>query len=114
MRLEERLRAVLTNLPQGQKVLTNFDEFMEQVEADELEDRAAQTRLMSVIDYAKARGLQPQKVYYYIRSKKLATEECDCGRKCVVVADVDEFFAELERKQRKIPLENTEEDDEDQ
>ena len=49
-------------------------------------------RIMSVKDYAEARGLKPQLIHYYIRTEKLLPEDCECGRQCVNVAETDEFF----------------------
>jgi hypothetical protein len=93
----------------------NFDELMTRVAEDELRDRAETSELMSPIDYAKLRGIKPQKVYYYLRTGKLEEQYCNCGRKCVNVVETDALFEDLERKKRKIPLENAEGDsDEDQ
>ncbi|HVI76686.1 MAG TPA: hypothetical protein VM715_00680 [Candidatus Acidoferrum sp.] len=57
----------------------NTDELIEQMQKDELEDAP----LLSVIDAARFFGLKPQILYYYIRTGKLETETCNCGRKCV-------------------------------
>jgi hypothetical protein len=97
------------------QVAANVDELIRLVEEDELRDRAETSELMSPIDYAKLRGLKPQKVYYYLRTGKLEEQYCNCGRKCVNVVLADALFEELEKKSRKIPLENAEGDsDEDQ
>jgi hypothetical protein len=44
------------------------------------------------IQYAKMRGLYPQKVYAAIRNHKLEAVHCDCGRRVVVIEDADKFF----------------------
>lgn len=53
---------------------------------------------MSVADYAKARGLKPQLVHYYIRTDKIIPVQCECGRQCVNVEDTDKFFEERTKK----------------
>jgi len=72
----------------------NIDELMRQMEADEREDQ----RLITPVEYGRLRGIAPQRVYYYIRNKKLIPERCECGRNCVVKAEADELFgfADLE------------------
>lgn len=44
------------------------------------------------IQYAKLRGLYPQKVYAAIRAGKVEAKPCDCGRKVVIVAEADKYF----------------------
>lgn len=66
----------------------NMDELARQIELDELGD----ARLLTPRDFAKLIGVAPQLVYYYIRTNKLEVERCDCGRKCVIVADAKTFF----------------------
>lgn len=86
----------------------NFDELARQIEADELRDQidvvlngeetdAHQTK-MTVIDYARARGLQPQLVYYYVRTNKIKQEKCVCGRWVIDIVGAEEFFNDLEKK----------------
>jgi hypothetical protein len=65
-----------------------IDDFIKQAEADELEDATK----LPPIQYAKLRGIYPQKVYAAIRSGKLQQKPCDCGRKIVVVEEADEYF----------------------
>jgi hypothetical protein len=55
-------------------------------------------RIMSVADYAQARGKKPQLIHYYIRTGKLIPDECECGRTCVNVEEADLFFKEREEK----------------
>jgi len=70
------------------RVASNSDELRRMMEEDERQD----AELLSPIEYAKARGIYPQRVYKAIRANKLATEYCNCGRKCVRVTDADEVF----------------------
>lgn len=53
---------------------------------------------MAVSEYAKLRGRSPQLIHYYIRTGKLETEACECGRKCVRVEEADQFFKDKENK----------------
>lgn len=55
-------------------------------------------RIMSVADYAKARGMSPQIIHYYIRKEKIVPDFCECGRQCVNVAETDQFFKDKEEK----------------
>ena len=66
----------------------NIDAFFKMMKAADLEGAPK----MSPIDYAKLRGLYPQKVYAAIRAGRLAPTRCDCGRKVVVVEEADEYF----------------------
>jgi hypothetical protein len=65
-----------------------IDDFIREAEEDE---RADATKL-PVIEYAKLRGLYPQKVYTAIRNRKLEQHWCDCGRKVVWIEEADEYF----------------------
>jgi hypothetical protein len=42
--------------------------------------------------------VQPQNVYYYVRTGKLELETCDCGRKVLDVKLADEFFDLREKR----------------
>lgn len=79
----------------------NFDELARQIEQDELQDQidatlagetSGEQTKMTVIDYAKARGMKPQLVYYYIRTKKIRQEKCVCGRWVIDIKCAEEFF----------------------
>lgn len=80
-------------------LLRNADELKAAIEADELSDQielaATEPELvkMSVREYAKARKLQPQLVYYYIRRGYIAEGKCICGRKVIDVASADKYLA---------------------
>jgi hypothetical protein len=73
-----------------------IDDFIAQAEADELADAIK----LPPIQYAKLRGIYPQKVYSAIRAGKLEQRNCDCGRKIVVVEEADEYFKLGAWKQR--------------
>lgn len=48
---------------------------------------------LSVSDYAKLRGLQPQLVHYYIRKGEIVTEKCACcGAKVIDVKVADKVM----------------------
>lgn len=59
---------------------------------------------LSVREYAELRSLetgtivQPQLLYYYIRTGKLEVERCLCGRKVIDVKTTNEFFDAKEGK----------------
>jgi hypothetical protein len=55
-------------------------------------------------EYAELRSLdtgmiiQPQLIYYYIRTRKLELETCVCGRKVLDVKSTNEFFDERDKR----------------
>lgn len=69
-----------------------IDDFLKQVEDDELEDRLEEQTLATPIEYARSRSMAPQKVYYYIRHRKLETTHCQCGRRVVRIEEADILF----------------------
>lgn len=71
--------------------LDNTDDLIEQMEVDELADAAK----LSPRDFAKMMGMQPQLVYYYIRTGVIKKETCLCGRP---VVDVEASKAALQAK----------------
>lgn len=81
--------------------INNADDLQRAIEADELKDQlelAAQGKIkMSVREYAKARKLQPQLVYYYIRKGSIEQSPCgECGRKTINVEQADAIFVKKE------------------
>jgi hypothetical protein len=85
----------------------NFDELRKQIEQDELEDQlevalegnnGEHGSKMTVIDFARARKMQPQLVYYYLKTHKLEQEKCICGRWVLDVKEATEFFDSLDHK----------------
>lgn len=79
-----------------------MDELEKKIRLDELNDAIK----LSPREYAERRSLvtgtivQPQMIYYYVRTKKLRLEICQCGRKVLDVKTADEFFEERERNAR--------------
>lgn len=79
--------------------INNADDLQKAIEADELADKLDAARSdtdqisMSVQEYAKAHGIQPQLIYYYIRRKRIKLHPCgECGRKVIDVRDADAIF----------------------
>lgn len=66
----------------------NTDDLIEQMKRDEAEGATK----MSPIDWGKSRGVTPQLVYYWIRSKKITAEHCACGRRVIDVAEADAYL----------------------
>lgn len=65
-----------------------IEELLKEMERDDLEGATK----LPPIQYAKLRGIYPQKVYKALRSGRLEATRCDCGRKVVVVEEADEYF----------------------
>jgi hypothetical protein len=85
----------------------NFDELRKQIEADELGDQIEAAVAgevegcqvnMTVIDYGRAKGIQPQLIYYYIRSGKLKQKKCICGRWVLGIAEAETLFNAIHKK----------------
>lgn len=83
----------------------NTDDFLARVQADELRDELEAARdgitKMSVREYAIARGIQPQLVYYYVRQGYIETEPCICGRLVIDVKSADDYLAAKAEKDKK-------------
>jgi hypothetical protein len=79
--------------------LRNTDDFIKQVQADELAD----AEFLKPREYARLRGIAPQLVYYYIRQKKVQLLPCGggCGCRVVSVKAVDDIRLEIENEYRK-------------
>jgi hypothetical protein len=65
-----------------------IDDLFEQMQKDDLEGATK----LPPIQYAKLRGIRPQRVYAALRAHKLDPTTCECGRKVVVVEEADELF----------------------
>jgi deoxycytidylate deaminase len=83
----------------------NTDDFIARAKADDLKDQLEAARngfaKMSVREYAIARGLQPQLVYYYVRMNYIKVEPCEnCGRKVIDIKSADEYIADMEAKKK--------------
>jgi hypothetical protein len=64
----------------------------EDLELAELRDQAEEVGYLTPREYAKARGMNPQLVYYYIRTGKLKDERCQCGRRVLHVQTADQVL----------------------
>ena len=64
----------------------------EDLERLELIDQAETVGTMTPRDFAKLYGVAPQLVYYYIRTKKLPVEYCQCGRKVISYEQAKALF----------------------
>ena len=85
--------------------MPNHDELMKQMAEDDLRDEleaaAEGVTKMTVVEYAKAKGEQPQLIYYYIRRGYIKQELCVCGRKVIDVAGANAFLTERDEKAKK-------------
>jgi hypothetical protein len=70
----------------------SIDEFLELVKKDEAVDQATVQTKMPINDYARARGIAPQRVHYHIRAKHLKKEQCICGRYVIDILAADQVF----------------------
>jgi hypothetical protein len=78
-------------------VASNIDELFEEMERDELEDATTLTPR----EYAKLRGIYPQRVYTAMRTGKLTWERCSCNRRVVVVEEADRLFNKGKHGERR-------------
>jgi len=80
-----------------------IEELLKEMERDDLEGATK----LPPIQYAKLRGIYPQKVYAALRNKKLEPTRCECGRKVVVVEEADEYFklGKWKRADQAVPQE---------
>lgn len=85
--------------PSWYKMDDNIDDVIERMKMDELDDAP----LLSPREFAKLIGVAPQLVYYYIRTKKIDVEICNCGRKTVNVEKARLFFDSRNQQVRKEP-----------
>jgi hypothetical protein len=67
----------------------DIEDLLKQMQADELEDKLVEFAYATPIEYARSRGIAPQKVYYHLRKGHLDWHVCDCGRRVVSVAEAD-------------------------
>jgi hypothetical protein len=63
------------------------------MELDDIQEQADEIGYLTPREYAKLNGLNPQLVYYYIRTKKIEVEHCKCGRKVIHIEAADKVFA---------------------
>jgi hypothetical protein len=69
----------------------NTDELIKLMAADE----AGDAPLITPVNYAKIRPIASQLVYYAIRTHKLQTAICNCGRKCINKQDADDYYRKV-------------------
>jgi hypothetical protein len=71
-----------------------IDDLWKQIQEDELADKIELTTHATPIEYARSRGIAPQKVYYALRNHKdkLNTEQCKCGRRVLDITLADTYF----------------------
>lgn len=70
-----------------------MDDFERQIYEDELKDRAEIFGRMSPIEYGRLRKITPQRVYHWIRNKRLAYDPCgECGRATILVSEADRLL----------------------
>lgn len=70
----------------------NTDDLIAQMEQDELKDELEESTVCTPINYAKAKGISPQVVYYHIRVGHLKPERCACGRRVINIEEADKLF----------------------
>jgi hypothetical protein len=91
----------------------DFDEVIKQMQQDELEDGLELSKLMTVGDYARARGVRPQLIHSYIKRGKLERLRCNCNRLVIDVEAANELFDSDKKKNTLgIELDLPEEEDE--
>lgn len=71
-----------------------IDDLWQQIQEDELADKIELTTHATPIEYARSRGMAPQKVYYALRNHKdkITTEQCKCGRRVLDITLADVYF----------------------
>ena len=55
---------------------------------------------LSPRDYGLRRNIQPQRVYYYIRTGKIVSIDCLCGRHVIDERQADEVFGLIPKEQQ--------------
>lgn len=73
-----------------------IDDFLKAIQEDEQHDRVATQTKATPIDYARSRGIAPQKVYKSLRGRKLEWHSCECGRRVIAIAEADELYGLVE------------------
>lgn len=84
-----------------------IDDFLREIEQDELNDKAESVTHLTPIEYARLRGMAPQTVYYALRNHRdrIQAVNCQCGRRVLEITVADSYFG-FEKEAEK-------EDDED-
>lgn len=76
--------------------IMGIDDFLKAIQEDEQHDRVATQTKATPIDYARSRGIAPQKVYKSLRLGKLQWHGCECGRRVIDIAEADELYGFVE------------------
>lgn len=76
-----------------------IDDFIRQVQEDEARDAMEEYDYISIGDFARARGIRPQLVHYYIRTGKLHKVLCSgCGQIRLSTFEANELFDKLQKE----------------
>lgn len=82
-----------------EEVVGNTDDLFRQMEEDDLADKVALQVSARPIEYAKSRGMRPQRVYAAVKlfinssgEKGLSPHLCECGKMVVNIKEADAFF----------------------
>jgi hypothetical protein len=95
---------------------SGIDDLIRQIQEDENADKVETTTHATPIEYARARGMAPQTVYYALRNHgdQLQTEDCKCGRRVLDISKADEYFKSKQKKPDDLTLRIPEEEDDDE
>lgn len=69
-----------------------IDDLLRQMQEDEEADKLETQTHATPIEYARSRGIRPQRIYYYLRNRKLVSSNCQCGRRVIDMAEADELL----------------------
>jgi RNA-splicing ligase RtcB len=72
----------------------------EELDRLELEDQVSEVGKLTPREYGRLRKIQPQLVYYHIRTGHVELETCVCGRKVIDVSLADKFFEEAKAEKK--------------
>jgi hypothetical protein len=89
----------------------DMDELIAAMQADEARDVLEVAEVLSIGDYARARGIRPQVIHYYLKTGKLHRETCRCHRMVIDVKEANELFDSLGEKHKLFTLEEEPEDE---
>lgn len=86
----------------------SIDDFIRQVQEDEARDAVEMFDYVSIGDFARARGVRPQLIHYYLRTGKLTRATCNgCGQLRLITKEANELFDKL---QPRIPKQDESEE----
>lgn len=100
----EQFKQVSALVKQANRKISSPEDLERAILEDELQDAHEMalngTVKMSVREYARFKGEQPQLIYYYIRNGYILEEPCICGRKVIDVKSADDYLAARDAKKR--------------